>query len=548
MKGWLLFCVCCQPLQWAYAEENNECQTAVQNEPAAINTLPLKVEQLHIITHPIFDLNDPDTIWLHRFANWLHIETKPRVIAERLPFSEGDVVSSTDLAEAERIVRRLPYVRDSRVHTVVGCQADAPLIVEVESWDNWSLIPTISFGRKGGENKGSIGIKEDNLLGLGIRTRFKYNSDNQRTGYQFTMQSATPYLMPFSSMLFDYLDNDDGNLLNVEFTRPFYHARTERMYFASYLTDQKEVDIYQNGGIRNSFANDSHRYEIATGWQVNSTLLMSKRIKVGLVDEEALFMPSINKPFDFASLPQGRRNQYVWVGFEALQRDYRIMTDIYLIQQAEDINLGWHYEAKLGLDFANNPGQQGIGYHLDLSLNKGWEVNDGLLLLSGIGQGVFNQGHPDHVRLSASAEYFKRYSQLLGFYSRLSAASEKNPFLDMPETIGDESGVRGYPLQYQHGDHSFSGSIEARLYTGYNIYKLLDVGFAGFVDVGRAWGGEQGKLNESEQILSSVGVGVRLYSNRSSHQSVIHIDIVKPMVSSDNVDSWEWRLQVKQSF
>ena len=224
------------------------------------------------------------------------------------------------------------------------------------------------------------------------------------------------------------------------------------------------------------------------------------------------------------------------------------MSDIYLIEQPEDINLGWHYEAKFGVDFAQNPGQSGLAYHVDANINKGWQVDKGLLLFTANAESVFNQVNGDHFRLSASTEYFKRYNEFLGLYSRISAQSEQNPYLDLPVSIGDETGVRGYPLQYQHGDHSVSGTLEARFYTGYNVYKLLNVGFAGFFDIGRAWGGDDGQLNESDQVLSSIGVGARLYSSRSSHKNVIHLDVVKPLSSSENINTLEWRLQVKQSF
>ena len=549
MKQWLLSGICYLPFCMLHATELGECGLRyLDTDRHLMPVNKTTVAKLAIETNPIFDESAADTIALHRFANWLHINTKAEVIAERMPFTVGDSITPEDLAEAERIIRSQAYIRDARVSISGSCTDEDPAVVTVQTWDNWSLIPTVSFSHKGGESKFSVGIKEDNLLGLGIRTRFKYNTDEQRSGYQLTLKSATPMLMEHSTLLFDFLDNDDGNLLNLKFDRPFYDARSDTMFFANYLTDDKVVDIFHNGGIRNTFASQSHRYEAATGWQFDSTLLLSQRISVGLVDEEYRFNADLLNLSSPELLPQDRRNQYVWLGFESLQRDFRVMSDIYLIDQAEDINLGWHYQAKLGLDFAQDNTQSGLGYHLQLNLDKGWQINDGLLLMSASGDATFNQSQADHYLLSLSAEYFKRYTPLLGMYSRLSVSTEHNPWLDLPQTVGDESGVRGYPLQYQHGEHSVSGSLEARLYSGYKIYKILDVGFAGFVDVGRAWGGDEGLLNETDQVLSSVGIGARLYSNRASHKSVIHIDLVKPLTSTDNVDSWAWRAQVKQSF
>jgi outer membrane protein assembly factor BamA len=94
-------------------------------------------------------------------------------------------------------------------------------------------------------------------------------------------------------------------------------------------------------------------------------------------------------------------------------------------------------------------------------------------------------------------------------------------------------------LQYQHGDHYLSSSVEARFYSGHNILKILDVGFVAFSDVGKAWSGEQAMFNETNSLLSSVGIGLRLYSSHSSHKSVIHMDIFKPFATTENVDAWE---------
>ncbi|MFQ3190783.1 MAG: hypothetical protein ACI936_001918 [Paraglaciecola sp.] len=55
----------------------------------------------------------------------------------------------------------------------------------------------------------------------------------------------------------------------------------------------------------------------------------------------------------------------------------------------------------------------------------------------------------------------------------------------MPISAYHDSGVRGYPLQYQHGNHLITGSFEACLYTDYNILTILDVGFGDFYDVAK---------------------------------------------------------------
>jgi hypothetical protein len=110
----------------------------------------MTVKSLRITTNPIFDEAEPDTIPLHHFANWLHTNTKAEVIEERLPFKTGDRVSEKELAEAERILRSQPFIRDARVGFSGSCKAQQPVEIEIQTWDNWSMMPTVSFGRKGG--------------------------------------------------------------------------------------------------------------------------------------------------------------------------------------------------------------------------------------------------------------------------------------------------------------------------------------------------------------------------------------------------------------
>ncbi|MFT4942086.1 MAG: hypothetical protein ACI88A_005160 [Paraglaciecola sp.] len=528
-----------------------ECDTPnTKNAAELFNIKPVTIDALNIIAHPIFDENESDILAIHHFANWLHINTEDEVIKERLPFSVGDSVGEDELAEAERIIRSQPYIRDAKVSLSARCQFDDPTEVEIHTWDNWSMIPTVSFGRKGGNNKFSLGLKEDNLLGMGIRTRFKYNSDEQRNGYQLTIKSATPYIK-HSTLLLDFLDNDDGQRTQLVFDKPFYHLRSESMFYAEYLSDEKTEEIFQSGLTRNSFDVKSHHYQLATGWLLDNTIgsNSSSRFKIGVTDEKSTFFVSDTQhENDQIYLPKNRNYRYPWLGFEYLQRNFKVFSDIYLIKQSEDINLGWQYDLKLGLELSDVAPGSDLAYHLMLSTSKGYALNDGLLLLSLKGDGAFNTSNPDQYLLSFNAEYFKRYTPLFGLYSRTSMITSNNQFMDTPVTLGDENGVRGYSLQYQHGEHSVSATAEARFYSGYNLYKILDVGFAAFMDVGKASGGEQAQGNETNSLISSVGVGARLYSSRSSHRSVVHIDLVKPLTSSIYIDSWEWRLQLKQAF
>jgi len=74
------------------------------------------------------------------------------------------------------------------------------------------------------------------------------------------------------------------------------------------------------------------------------------------------------------------------------------------------------------------------------------------------------------------------------------------------------------------------------------------LGWAAFIDVGQAFGGAMANDNEVSGPIGSVGIGARVYSSRSSYGHVAHIDFSVPFTRGDEVDGWEWRFQVKQSF
>jgi|TARA_R110002012_G_C11668056_1_gene612780 hypothetical protein len=113
---------------------------------------------LNLKTNDIFDLTDPDTIFLHHWANLLHIKTKDiTLINESAFFIQKCDIAQADIDELERHLRKQKYIREAKV-TVNDDNK-----VDVETWDNWSLMPTVDFGRKGGINKYAIGIKDRNL-------------------------------------------------------------------------------------------------------------------------------------------------------------------------------------------------------------------------------------------------------------------------------------------------------------------------------------------------------------------------------------------------
>jgi hypothetical protein len=498
----------------------------------------------------IFDLSDSDTIFLHHWANFFHIKTKPVTLSnESAFFLKKCGVVQADLLELERHLRQQKYIRKAVV------SEDDSNTIKIETFDNWSLMPTVDFGRKGGVNKYSIGIKDRNLFGLGIDAEIEYFSNDQRTGYKFDTQFPL-FLKQNINASIRLTSNDDGSSESVFVQKNFVSFDTPYAYKFGF-DNFNQVDTQFQNGLE--VARYNHDKSLSTGqwqWLFKDTNAETIRYGFGYTQEKHTFtelLEPLNStelvtPPQLEFLPLNRDQNYPFISVEYLQKDYRKFTNFNLINQIEDFNMGWQFSALIGKDFSNN--LLGPDALWRTSLSKGLQTSpSGYLFFSANFEGeVQNKTSiDDRYLFSFSTEYFHKFNNTWGAYVKNANTLSKNPFYDQPVALGDDSGVRGYPLQYQHGTSTTQFTVEARYYPHINIYKLFELGGAAFIDSGKAFGNSP-IANTNSSVLTSVGLGARFYSTHSSEAQVIHLDIVKPLSTDINVNNVEFRITTKHSF
>lgn len=506
------------------------------------------VERLTLSPQTIFDVTATDTLALHRWANNLHVTTRPAVIAERLPFRQGDTISLDDLREAEALLRQERFIANAVITVRGHCSSDEVTEVEVSTFDNWSLIPTLSFSRSGGENRLIVGAREDNLFGWGIRTQLRYTDDEQRSGLQLGITSALHWVK-HATITASFADNNDGKRVYAAYNKPFYHLATTTSHALAYGRDERIQTLFQNDEVRNRLRINERSLDIAYGWVINSDNVASTRLIAGFHIRDAAFDFSATSPaFDPELRPYDRAYRYPWLAIEYLQRNIIVKQNINLIGQPEDINTGWKLRLQLGVETHDVDADSDVGYQLSASASRAFDGAVWLVLFSTQFDAILNTTAPDYLRFSWDLGAFYQHNETLSYYTRLSGDFSSGQFRDQPIVIDDDNGVRGFANQYQHGDHRLSASAEVRLHTGVNFYQLFNLGFAAFVDVGRAFHGDAATHNEDTSTLASVGIGARLYSNKASKPGVIHLDITKPFGEGEGVDTLAWGLQFRRSF
>jgi hypothetical protein len=522
----------------------------VKAQEAQIQSSTCETEQPNIVFKPltIFDENEKGFIFIHRWANAIHIDTKQLTLEnEAAFFLEKCAKNFADMAELERHLRSRKYLRDAKVNSDEEVNN-----ITITTWDNWSLMPTISFGRQGGESTYSFGIKERNLLGLGIDAEIETYKNSQRKGYK--VKTTIPI---FSKKNIDlklrFADNDDGTQQSLFLQKHFVSFYTNSAYVVGFYEESRNDTIYQNNDELAIFAHDISYKNAEYAWLNFNDENVLFRYRVGITQDlhEFSYATNVSDNPNSLLLPQDRDFIYPWVGFEYIEKDFKKLTNIHLITQIEDFNHGWQFSSSIGVSDGEKENSAWALFQAEV--HKGFEIHEDALVLMNITLNGDIYDQQDHrLLLNINTEYFYNFSTTWGYYFNNINILSKNQYLDKPVAVGGDTGLRGFPLDYQHGNHSVKFTNELRYYPHINLFKLFDLAGAAFLDTAKTFGSIDAlgaKNNIEEGWLYSVGVGARLYSPHSAgNHQVIHIDFAFPQSDNPDINSFEIRVEAKQSF
>ena len=521
-----------------------ECFASIKNA-----NIPIIVNDIQFVIHPIFDESADDVFFLHQWANTFHINTRESTIRNLLPIQKGSQVDEDSLKEIERLLRVQHFLRDSKIKVLNPKQnKDKSKTIVIETWDNWSLLPTVSLGRSGGESKFAIGFKEDNFWGTGIKSKFNYKSNDERSGYKFAINSPIKWFER-ARLSAGYSSNTDGSSVRLNFNKPFQLLNDKEMFSVNYLDDHHYTTLRQNGEKVDVFKDYFKVNQIKYGQLLKKNDHNYYRMVLGINQIKHEFCrieDTESIKFKDNKLPNDRDFLYPWLAFNFIEADYRVLNNINLINFNEDFNIGLQFSAQIGAEL-NDIENNSIGYHISGEISKGIKWENKLLLLSANFNSTLNTIHKDSYLMALQVDYFHHITNKWTYYNKFRLISSKNNFIDRPLNLGDSNGIRGYPNSYQYGDQQWLITTEIRNYPNINIYQLADLGWAGFLDIGQSFG-HNNHNNAIKTPIGSIGIGARLYSSRSSFGNVIHIDLSTPLKNGVNVNNVEWRIQIKNHF
>lgn len=495
----------------------------------------------------VFDVSEAvESHRLNRWANHLHVPTRERVIRRQLVFHVGDPYSRRLLDESERLLRSDRYLYDVRILPVA--YHDNEVEVAVVTRDVWTFSGGFDYGHKGGASSTRFDVHDKNVLGTGKEVALQRGATVDRVST--VVRYRDPSLASWHGLLeVAYADNSDGSRTHVLFDRPFYSLDTRRAAAATAVRDDRVEHRYLRGEVIDQYRHRQDFLDLSAGLSRGLRGDHAHRWRLGVTYERDLFSPAagLDAPVD---QPADRRLLYPWVGYEYVEDSYARAANYDQIQRTEDLYLGLHVTARLGVSpsFLSG-GRDELVFQSDL-LNV-WPLAGGdLFELAAATGGRWGSAGLADFRLSGAARYYRHtFGPHLLF---VSLSGETASHLELGERLllGGQSGLRGYPLRYQAGDRRVLLTVEGRFFTPWQPLHLAHVGAAAFFDVGRAWyaGAPADPGDRGAGLLSDVGFGLRLSPSRTAHHAVVHLDVAFPLGGDPSISGVQWLVSTQESF
>jgi hypothetical protein len=456
----------------------------------------------------------------YQIANALHIETRESVIRNLLLFREGDVLDPEQLAQTERNLRALPFLRMASVRG--SSPHDGVVDVEVLVQDAWSAEPGLMFGSKGGTSRLGFDLTDTNFLGSGREVALIYDSDGDRERRAFRFRDPS-FFAPYWEATLLYSDNSDGSEQRIRIERPFFAVDTPWAFRFDARSVEENVKRYGGGVVTDELRESRARVEGAFGRAFSFDSVTASRFSVG-IDFQSEALDSLA-----GEAVDEREYRYLfgeyeylrnrWVKTEYVNRDSRI----------EDFNLGLSARVRLGLSGRSLGADRTSGF-ASFDVERGWGLGAETFALATASFQSRLGTEDRNTIVRGEGRLIHRYQTALPQTFIARAEFVRGWELD-PEVqffADGMNGLRGYRAHAFEGNKRFVVNLEQRLFLGREIFHFISPGAALFIDAGNAT--PDGRPLELAKARLDAGLGLRFGLSRSP-RNVIRVDLAWPFNS-----------------
>lgn len=529
------------------------CRAEESPESASAPTIrTIKVE-----VRDVFDEND--LAWFYRAVNSVKISTRESVVRQELLFKEGDTYSEFLVAESERALRRLPYLRQISV-TPLKDGEFVDILVSVQ--DTWTLFPFISFSLGSGTDKTSFGIAETNFGGYGKRAEVLYADDEGREKIEGVFEDRRLFGTK-QQLTLGLFDRSDGYRTVGFYGKPFRSLVEHSAWNVDWEIYDLVGKLYEDA--EESFIYREKREAVSAGYTVafGEPTEKVRRLTAGYDYSSSKFEEADDKDFrdadvdpedvsrDPALLASDRVFSGPFIALQSIEPSFVSMNFLDRFERVEDYNIGNELYARLTFA-ADALGSERDTLLFNVSDADGMKITPTSFVRGKIG--IVGRADTDQVTNTVFSSDFRYYNVLGAKYigdeyigKHTFVASLSMDFADRLDrdkqlVLGATNGLRGYKDRSFTGEQRLVLNLEHRVYFVEDLWKLVSVGSAVFGDLGGVSDSGLGGVL-TDDLFSDVGLGLRIGFPRSSGGSVLRIDLAFPTRDGpDGARSFEPRI------
>ncbi len=455
-----------------------------------------------------------------RLAKTFHKNSSKNVIEKNLFFKKGDRFSPYLMADNERYLRELIFIKDVRIYVEYAIGNTDSVDVVVVTKDVFSIGGNLNISSK---DKGRFALRDENFMGSGSQASISGYYESARTprtgiGGQLIKRNIAGSFIDLVTGYQDY-----GNAFSTDRNQEtLFYTRLEKPLVTPYIPTTGALEfVYRR--TRNMYNTDSvyrdsikyinYTLDAWFGYSLDSkrSLYENKEIRVhrfvairGFRQFFQVIPRAYKTPYDprFADLTG------TLASLNIFRQVFYKTSFIYGFGRKEDIPEGFSVSVTAGYVKKENLKRpySGIDFSLANFRKRGLYVNYTLRI-----GGYFNRKRFEDVDMLFNVEHFTRLRKLnTNWYNRLFMSSgitaQGNPVLNVPLYLNNNFGLRYFSNGTLKSDLRATIKLESVFY---NTTKILGFRFAPFVFSDAVLlKPSKMNLNQSD-IFTAVGGGIR---------------------------------------
>lgn len=469
----------------------------------------IEIRSLEVFGPTLTDTLQTTHKWIEKTANSIHTKSNLKTIEKQLLFKTGDALDPDLMAENERIIRQLSYLKDVRFLIEPDSLYPAFAKVTVLTKDRFS------FGISGGisgTKSGNMEVYDKNVLGRGheISVNFVGHVDKEPKVGVETYYRINNIGGRFTNIELGYLNTylHEGFVFNLQ--KPFisseikwgYGIIASRLLRTTKITEDHPIEL--DFPISESYNNFWAGHNFDLNHQHQQSLQLTPSIGIHNLNF-----------FDVSTVPEGsehffaNRTLYL-AGLTLSQRSYVQDKLIYSYGIIEDIPEGFKQELYYGYD-ANEFGDRHFVQFF--SSNGALLRQKGYLFVSAGANGYIKNGAFEEGLLRTDLRFFTKL--------RSSGNKKVRLFMNLNYTIGirrypleslslsGERFIRGFNSTNASGTQRFAFNFEHVVFFPQEFYGFK-MAFFSFADMGVI--GSDKQFIFEQNYYAGLGVGVRLHN------------------------------------